>query len=150
MKAYVKISSTININVTSGLQHKDVTNPDAHVADRLKINALWPKMTIPILQGVHWYPAEITEWNTVKRLVKDKVLTIGEFSDEVQEVQCKELKEKLTRALAKIQKEVPVKEEDGDEVQEIPVKKSTKKSKKVQEVEEIEDIDLEELAGKEE
>ena len=73
MKAYVKISSTININVTSGLQHKDVTNPDAHVADRLKINALWPKMTIPILAGVHWYPAEITEWNTVKNLVKDKI-----------------------------------------------------------------------------
>lgn len=148
MKAYVKISSTININVTSGLQHKDVTNPDAHVADRLKINALWPKMTIPILAGVHWYPAEITEWNTVKRLVKDKVLTIGEFSDEVEEVQCKELKEKLTRALAKIQKEVPVKEEVKEEA---PVKKATKKSKKVQEeVEEIEDIDLEELAGKEE
>lgn len=143
MKAYVKISSTININVTSGLQHKDVTNPDAHVADRLKINALWPKMTIPILAGVHWYPAEITEWNTVKRLVKDKVLTIGEFSEEVQEVQCKELKEKLNRALNKIQKEIPVKEE---------VKKTTtKKSKKVQEeVEEIEDLNLEELAGEEE
>ncbi len=143
MKAYVKISSTININVTSGLQNKDVTNPDAHVADRLKINALWPKMTIPILAGVHWYPAEITEWNTVKCLVKDKVLTIGEFSDEVEEVQCKELKEKLTRALVKIQKEMVVKEE-------VPVKKTTKKSKKVQEeVEEIEDINLEELAGDE-
>lgn len=143
MKAYVKISSTLNINVTCGLQHKDVTNPDAHVADRLKINALWPKMTIPILAGVHWYPAEITEWNTVKRLVKDKVLTIGEFSDEVEELQCKELKEKLNRALSKFQKEVQLKEED-------PVKKTTKKSKKVQEeVEEIEDLDLEELASEE-
>lgn len=78
MSKLVRIQSTITISVTPGLQAKDVTNPDAHIADRLKVSAEWPKCTVLIKEGVGMYPADIVEWNTVKALAKDEILTIGE------------------------------------------------------------------------
>lgn len=82
MKKYVRIHSTQTINVTAGLQNDDVTNPDAHVPDRLKINPTWPKLTMLVMQGSHLYPSEIVEWATVKALAKDKIFTIGEMVDD--------------------------------------------------------------------
>lgn len=74
---FIKIQSTMNITVTAGLQGLDVTNADAHVPDRLKVQSLWPKLTVDIHEGVGNYPEYIKDWNTVKALVRDKVLTIG-------------------------------------------------------------------------
>lgn len=83
MTKMVQIQSSITVRVTCGLQHQDVTNPDAHVPDRLKVAPLWPKHTILIRQGAHSYPAEIKEWPSVKALANDKLLTIGqEFESE--------------------------------------------------------------------
>lgn len=82
MKQFVKIQSSKTIMVTAGLQADDVTNPDAHIPDRLKVNPLWPNLTVLIKEGVDWYPSEIVEWATVKALVDDKIITIGEDSDE--------------------------------------------------------------------
>ncbi len=87
----VRIQSTRTIKVTCGLQHLDVTNPDAHVPDRLKVSAEWPKCQVLIKQGVGEYPAEIIEWATVKALVKDKVLTIGETLEAETDEQKKEV-----------------------------------------------------------
>lgn len=81
MVKMVQIHSTTTINVTTGLQHKDVTNPDAHVADRLKVSAEWPRHTVLIREGQHLYPAEIKDWNTVKALANDKIITIGSVID---------------------------------------------------------------------
>lgn len=78
---YVRIQSNSTINVTAGLHSQDVTNPDAHVPDRLKVNPAWPKCTCLIRQGVGIYPSEIVEWPSVKALARDKVLTIGEYLD---------------------------------------------------------------------
>ena len=80
-KPYVRIQSNITIRVTAGLQNLDVTNPDAHVADRLKISPTWPKSIVLIEAGAHTYPSEIIEWPTVQALAKDKILTIGELLD---------------------------------------------------------------------
>lgn len=80
-KPYVRIQSNVTISVTCGLDSQDVSNKDAHIPDRLKVNPLWPKATVLIRQGVGIYPSEIVEWNTVKALAKDKVITIGEFLD---------------------------------------------------------------------
>ena len=119
MKAYVKIQSSTTINVTAGLQCKNVTNPDAHVPDRLKVNPSWPKCTVLIREGVHWYPSEITEWPTVKALANDKILTIGEDSDKP--VDNPEMsKEQFDRNKAKLDKtpsldEVAGKTEDNKE-----------------------------------
>lgn len=142
-KAYVRIQSQININVTSGLEYRDVTNPDAHVGDRLKINSLWSKRIIPIKEGSHFYPSEITEWNTVKSLQKDKVITIGEYTDEpdFEKEEAKALKDKLNKGNQKIEVEL-----NKDKILEKPAKKVAKKKEEF-----VDDIDyLEKISESEE
>lgn len=80
-KEYVIIQSKVNIKVVPGLYYEDVTNADAHVPDRLKISAVWPKMSILIKEGVGTYPSYITEWPTVKALANEKIITIGMYTD---------------------------------------------------------------------
>lgn len=78
MSEFIRIQSKVTIAVTCGLQHQDVTNPDAHIPDRLKVSPEWPKATMLIRAGVHNYPAEIRDWPTVKALERDEIITIGE------------------------------------------------------------------------
>ena len=77
----VKIQSSITIRVTCGLQNKDVTNPDAHVADRLKVNPEWPKHQVLIRKGVFNYAEDIKAWPSVKALEKDKIITITDLGE---------------------------------------------------------------------
>lgn len=100
--AFVRIQSTKTINVTMGLQNQDVTNADAHVPDRLKVSPLWPKLIVQIKEGVYWYPSEITKWETVKALVKDKILTIGEFANETDSPEVDEQAKKLEANIANV------------------------------------------------
>lgn len=88
-KPYVRIQSSKTLNVTAGLQHQDVTNKDAHVPDRLKVNPLWPRSVVLIREGAGIYPSEIVDWPTVKSLQKDGILTIGELLDTASEVEQK-------------------------------------------------------------
>lgn len=81
MAEMVKISSTMAVRVTTGLQNQDVTNPDAHVPDRLKVNPQWPKHMILIRQGVHEYPKEMLDWPSVQALAKQNIITIGSTSE---------------------------------------------------------------------
>lgn len=97
MKAYVKISSTINIVVNGGLKFQDFTDRKSDIPNRLKISATWPQTTVNIKQGVGYYPSEITKWNIVKNLVKDKILTIGEEVDETTDEYAIQMKEKLAK-----------------------------------------------------
>lgn len=106
MKKFVRIQSEIDITVTGGLQNVDLSNPDAHIADRLKVNALWPRLAVRISRGAHWYPSEIAEWNTVKNLQKDKLLTIGEFSDSCDESGVQDSKEKLVMSINEVKEEM--------------------------------------------
>ena len=85
-KAYVRIQSSRNIRVTMGLNCQDVTNPDAHIPDRLKINPLWPKLSVLIKQGAGWYPSEIASWSTVKALVDDGIFDSLEVMSIVSEI----------------------------------------------------------------
>ena len=102
-KDFVRIQSSKNIRVTMGLNCQDVTNPDAHIPDRLKINPLWPKSAILVKEGSHWYPSEITEWNTVKALVEEGTFTIGEYSDTASD-DVKEEKIELNKKLEEVKK----------------------------------------------
>lgn len=104
-KPYVRIQSNITINVTAGLHNQDVTNKDAHIPDRLKVNPLWPKMTCLIKQGVGVYPSEIVEWPAVKALAKDKVLTIGEQLDNPEDAEVETKKTQLQSSLNEIKKQ---------------------------------------------
>ena len=102
MSKVVRIQSNITIAVTPGLNFKDVTNPDAHIPDRLKVSAQWPKCTVLIKQGVANYPAEIVDWPTVKALAKDNIITIGETLDAVTEEDVKNV-EKFHTDLENVQ-----------------------------------------------
>lgn len=84
-KDYVEISSTKTIMVTCGLQYEDVTNKDAHIPDRLKVLEKWSKFNILIREGKGVYPSAILEWQTVKALEKDGILTIGHEVEEAGE-----------------------------------------------------------------
>lgn len=88
-KDFVRIQSSKTIQVTMGLQNKDVTNPDAHVADRLKVSPLWPKTKVLIRAGVGNYPAIIQSWPSVQALVSDGILTISESASAVSEDEAK-------------------------------------------------------------
>lgn len=108
---YVRIQSSINIKVTAGLQHADYTQPDAHIPDRLKVGSLWPKLTCMITEGVGVYPSEILEWNTVKSLEKEKLITIGETFDDTEDEQVVNKKEELELNL----KEAEARKNNGKE-----------------------------------
>lgn len=82
MAKNVRIQSSRSITVTSGLQYQDVTNPDAHIPDRLKVSPSWPKNSVMIKRGVGLYPVEIKSWKTVQALARDGILTIGEEVDD--------------------------------------------------------------------
>lgn len=99
---YVRIQSSVTIQVTAGLQHEDVTNKDAHVPDRLKVSPEWPKTTVLIVAGTHMYPSEIVEWNTVKALENANIITIGAYSDEADDDVAK-TKEELELALKELE-----------------------------------------------
>lgn len=104
MSKTIRIQSTTTITVTPGLQYMDKTNPDAHIPDRLKVSALWPRAMVMIKKGIDYYPAEIRNWDSVKALEKDGILTIGETveTDEPEKV---EKAEKLNRAMKSIKKD---------------------------------------------
>ena len=121
-KPYVMIQSNITIQVTAGLQNEDVTNPDAHVADRLKISPSWPRATVLIVEGQHIYPSEIIDWNTVQNLQKDKVLTIGAFVDTADE-KTTALKAELHQTLVELN--VIKEDEEAEKVKDI-VEETTK------------------------
>lgn len=104
MKDYVYIQSEISIVVTAGLQNENVTNPDAHIPDRLKVNPVWPKLRIMVKAGRHIYPSLIAEWPTVKALVKDGVLTIGEETDSPNDAKIEEKAADLKAELEKQEK----------------------------------------------
>lgn len=82
MKKFVKIQSDVNIEVTEGLQSIDMTNRDAHVADRLRVAPAWVQTRVMIKRGAGVYPACIQYWATVKALADNGVLTIGTETDE--------------------------------------------------------------------
>lgn len=93
MSKLIRIQSTKTITVTGGLNFKDVTNPDAHVPDRLKVSAEWPRCTVQIKQGVGTYPADIKDWPTVQALAKDEVLTLGETFEPTTDEDIKKVQE---------------------------------------------------------
>lgn len=82
MKKFVRIQSEKNIEVTPDLQYIDMTNPDAHVGDRLRVAGQWIQMRVLIRKGTGLYPSCVQNWSTVKSLAKSGVLTVGEETDE--------------------------------------------------------------------
>lgn len=98
MKRFIRIQSSKNINVTAGLQSIDMSNKDAHVADRLNISQVWTGTRVLIKEGVGYYPAVINTWPAAKKMAELNILSFGEMTDECPE-QYKEYAEELEKKL---------------------------------------------------
>ena len=103
MKKFVKINSTINIEVYPDLSAIDTTNMSAAMPDRLSAKPNW---VYPILikTGIHYYPVEIKGWKSVKALERNGKLSISEEVDDVPEAEkakCEEMRKKMAKVLAR-------------------------------------------------
>lgn len=148
MKSYVQINSQVTINCTCGLQFVNKTNPNSRLENNLKIDPVWSKLNCMIMQGVHWYPAEVAEWHSVQTLIKNKLASLGEESDECYEPAVVALKDKISKLYAANgfkSVEEPIKVEE-------PKEEPKRRRRKVEEpVEEVKDeaTSLEDIAGDE-
>lgn len=78
----LRIQSTMNITVTPGLQCQDCTDKNALIPNKLNVKPEWAQAAVDIKEGVGYYPDEVAEWNTTKRLVELNVLTISKADEE--------------------------------------------------------------------
>lgn len=99
MKKFIRITSVKTIQVTSGLDFIDNTNVDAHVGDRLKVTSAWARTRVLIKEGTFYYPAIIKTWGTVKALVTDKVITLGDETDECDDPNATTIYDRLKREI---------------------------------------------------
>lgn len=100
MKRFVKINSTIAIEVYPDLSAIDTTNEHAPMADRLSAKPNW---VIPVLirTGIHYYPSQIKTWSAVKALQEKNVLSISEEVDDIPDVE-KEICEALLKKMERV------------------------------------------------
>lgn len=115
MKKFVQIQSIKNIEVTAGLQCIDATDTRKALPNNLNVKPAWSKLRVLIREGIGYYPARIQNWNTVKCLVKDKIITIGSETDEIinkdEEKKVLDQCRKLELAEQKYQKDIEVNDE---------------------------------------
>ena len=117
MKKFVNINSTMNIEVYPDLDAIDTTNPTAAMADRLSAKPNW---VYPILirTGIHYYPAEVKNWKSVKALQRKKILSVSEEVDDVPEDEkalCEEMRRKMAKVLSRTTSKKKEKEEKKPE-----------------------------------
>jgi len=132
MKDYVQIQSDVTIEVNPGLLNQNMTKEDSDIADRLKINPIWPKFGILVKKGQHIYPSEVADWHSVKMLVKNKLATIGQYLDTAPS-EVVAMKKKLENTYRQYGLAKP-----EDEAEEVEEKASTKAKK--ENLESLEDI----------
>lgn len=83
MKKFVRIQSTRNVNLFESLSAINMTNENSRVQEPFRVAQAWSKTCILVKQGTGYYPAVMKDWATVKTLVKNGELTIGEETDVV-------------------------------------------------------------------
>jgi len=125
MKKYVFIQSDRNINVTSGLDVKNITNPSLAVKDNMKVKALWPQTTVMLLQGKHLYPIVVSTFKSVQSLKEQGFVSIDGYTNDLPEdskdkTRILELNKKLRSLTDKLL------EKEEQEKSEKQVKKETK------------------------
>jgi len=134
MKKYIKIQSSVNIQVTAGLDALNMTDANQPIADKLKVQALWTKEKVLIKTGAGYYPGIISTWKTVKALAKDNVITLGEFVDELPSTMTEEEYANTVRIEENLKNGVAEKER---QIKSQTVIKETKAEKKAKQLSEL-------------
>ena len=84
----ITIQATQAVIVTPDLEIRDLTDLNSTAPNKLRAVMDWKDLQpVKISQGVGEYNAHIKEWQTVKALVKAKVLTISESVEETTQPQ---------------------------------------------------------------
>ena len=99
-KRFIRIQSSKTICVAPGLQCVGVTNKDAHVENRLKVNSMWQNARIKIMNGTGYYPNCVKDWDAVKELQKLGILSLGEETDTIPDESMRAVAEALEAKLA--------------------------------------------------
>lgn len=161
MKDYVQINSQVTINATCGLQFKNKTNPNSRLENNMKIDPVWAKLCIVVKKGIHWYPSEVADWHSVKKLIEHKVASIVSDADECPDSATVALKKRIvalytSEGLRKPEEKVVEENFAGEgkpvegEVVEQPKRRRRHVEPKVEEAAPKQEASLEELAGEDE
>ena len=98
-KRFIRIQSTKTIMVAPGLQVINVTNKDAHIENRLKVNSVWQNARVKIMNGVAYYPSCIKDWPSVKKLADLSILSISEETNDIKDNDMRLAAEAIERKL---------------------------------------------------
>ena len=145
MKAYVQITSSVNLEVYGSLEAIQVVNASSQTGNRFNAKSGWAKNRVMLTVGTSWYPSEITKWPTVIKLAEKEVITIGKDSDEIKNpdvaAKAKAMKDSLARARKDLERErakvngtivnssKKVEEDEDDDADEVPAEVVETKSK---------------------
>ena len=109
MKAYVQITSSVNLEVYGSLEAIQVVNASSQTGNRFNAKSGWAKNRVMLTVGSSWYPSEITKWPSVIKLAEKEVISIGKDSDEIKNpdvaARAKAMKESLARARKDLERE---------------------------------------------
>lgn len=103
---FVKIDAHDCYIVTPSLSYYDQTDVNTSNPNKLRIIPNWVRKEVMLEAGTHWYPAEITEWNTVKSLSDNAKITIGEIRDSISNTTEKSNAEKISDDLKRAEVDI--------------------------------------------
>lgn len=101
MKRFIKITATrpFRVMVDSKDQAIDASDVNAiNIQNRLKAINTWVDTLVIIKQGTGWYPSAIAKWQSVKVLVDNGLISIGEEADTCDDKDAIDLVEKFETA----------------------------------------------------
>lgn len=106
LKKFVQITSTVNIEVYASLEAIQVVTSGNQKGDRMNAKSGWAKIRVLLTIGTSWYPAEILNWESVKRLAAKEIITIGKQDDTISNPETLAKAEAQKKAILKGEKDV--------------------------------------------
>ena len=101
LKRFVKITSTITIEVYCNLESVEIVNANKQSSNRFSSVGAWANVRVRIMSGTGWYPSEILNWNAVKALAAKEILTIGEQVNEIKDADKQAAAEEMEKMILK-------------------------------------------------
>lgn len=111
LKKYVKISSSMNIEVYASIEAIPIISSANTTGNRMNAKSGWAKIRVLITAGTSWYPSEILNWPAVQSLAGKEILTIGVQADTISNPDALAKAEAQAAAIAKGKKSIELEKE---------------------------------------
>lgn len=125
LKKFVQITSTINIEVYASLEAIQIVTGGNLKGDRLNARSGWAKIRVLLTAGTSWYPSEILNWESVKRLAAKEIITIGKQDDTISNPETLAKAEAELKAIVKGKKDVEKEKQKAKEISDVAAGKRT-------------------------